>query len=195
MSILDSLKFESKRSQFTTSEKNDALSNTPSIIEAFVLGTQIVIKNTKSAKWLYLNGNFGSFIGHRMDFVNNNCFSNVSIEINASKNDNEMKDKDVHDETSKNIINNADREDLGRSWLRTKRSNNWLFLSLIEALYLLDIKKISRSNFNIEINKSVLNFVEFKINDFYDSNEFYCFIYKYIFGRTATNELEIFAKR
>lgn len=196
MSLLEFLKFESKIQRPVV---NYIPNSKPSVIQASIIGAQIVIKDLIQGKWLYYNGNFGNFVGHRMDFVNNKCFPSNFIDlINESviKNNHESKfdcnDLNISvlkDKSDDNLTNEKNMEEsFGKTWLKTKRSNNYLFLSLIEALYLLELESIFQFN---SYNKNDY-IVKFQIKNFQNFKQFYYFICQNIIPK---NELKVFIKR
>lgn len=193
--LLNLLKFESKNQQFAIENKLD---NTPLVIQASIIGSEIIIKNLTQAKWLYKNGNYGNFVGNRMDFVNSKCFlnnfddesiNNVTQESKSDYNDSDINLLKVknEDEISLNLIN----EKIEKTWLISKRSSNYLFLSLIEALYLLELESTkNRFDFCNKIND--ISIVKFQIDNFHSFEEFYLFICQTVLSK---NELKNFLKR
>ncbi|KAI1732286.1 tRNA-splicing endonuclease subunit SEN2 [Ditylenchus destructor] len=107
-SLLPDVHFDKKHCE-SNDNRRASFGDTKKKFHGYIHGLNVVIKDEAQAKEIYSIGNFGSFIGARMNFTNQKCFphSNISDGIGD-----------------------------GKRWLRCCAQNKWLFLSNLEALYL-----------------------------------------------------------
>ncbi|KAF7634546.1 hypothetical protein Mgra_00005994 [Meloidogyne graminicola] len=129
-------------------------------------GADIVVKIPLHAQRIFSMGNFGTFVGQRMNFVNSRCFSvqhDFSCEAGTS-------------EYSLVKSTSFESKQNGKEWIDKNTGGGLLHLSPVEAFYLLNELNVLQINGNIPKENDQI--FEFFISIFGSS-----FVRKYIIYR------------